>query len=186
MCCKGQLLMIRCESNVTWPHLVCLFTSENRVKCAMHAYLHIVANMTTFIIPIPNPDPIVQTESFFELCYICKLRVVCLRGNCPFLSWTLPRCTPCQPWSERWPETVRRSHCGYCQQVMGSPFPHSRSTLPSCGGACRTHPWWRRSSPARTSSWPMVSSLLSVTNTCNLYSMDQWNGISDPFSDPFS
>ena len=129
---------------------------------------------------------VVQTESFFELCYICKLRVVCLRGNCPFLSWTPPRCTPCQPWSERWPETVRRSHCGYCQQVMGSPFPRSRSTLPSCGVACRTHPWWRRSSPARTSSWPMVSSLLSVTNTCNLYSMDQWNGISDPFSDPFS
>ena len=58
MCCKGQLLMIRCESNVTWPHLVCLFTSENRVKCAMHAYLHIVANMTTFIIPISNPDPV--------------------------------------------------------------------------------------------------------------------------------
>ena len=61
-------------------------------------------------------------------------------------------------------------------QVAGSPFPRSRSTLPSCGGACRTHPWWRRSSPARTSSWPMVSSLLSVKNTCNLYSMDQWNG----------
>ena len=35
------------------------------------------------------------------------------------------------------------------------PSRHSRSTRPSCGGACRTHPWWRHSSPARTSSWKL-------------------------------
>lgn len=63
-----------------------VFSRQKIEFCAMHAYLHIVANMTTFIILISNPNPIVQTESFFELCYICKLSVLCLRGNCPFLS----------------------------------------------------------------------------------------------------
>ena len=68
-----------------------------------------------------------------------------LRESCPSLSWTLLRC---RPWTRR---------------PSGWPSPRCPSTPPSWRTWCRTPPWWRSSSPARTSSWLLDSSGLLVT-----------------------
>ena len=59
-------------------------------------------------------------------------------GNCHVLFWTQQRYKPCRPWFWRWI------------------FQHSPSTRPSWCASCRRFPWWRSSSPARTSSWQFI------------------------------
>ena len=64
-----------------------------------------------------------------------SLKKSCSRESCPSPAWTLPRCRPCWRTPSVWPS------------------PRCPSTRPSWRGACHTPPWWRSSSPARTSSW---------------------------------